>query len=75
MPKGTVLGPALFSLFCNDLPDIVEDYDGEILVYAGDTTIYVAASSHDAVAVVLNVILQKLYNCCCLNHLSVKPSA
>ena len=58
--QGFVLGPTLFSLFCNDLPDIVEDCDDEIHMYADDTTIYVAVSSPDMVAVVLNVILQKL---------------
>ena len=31
--KGSVLGPTLFSLFCNDLPDIVEDCDCEIHMY------------------------------------------
>ena len=48
-PQGSVLGPTLFSLFCNDLPDIVEDCDGEIHMYADDTTIYVAVSSPDMV--------------------------
>ena len=77
VPQGSVLGPTLFSLFCNDLPDIVEDCDDEIHIYADDTTIYVAASSPDMVAVVLNVIIQKLYDWCCFKRLiphPVKPS-
>ena len=64
VPQGSVLGPTLFSLFCNDLPHIVQDCDGEIHMYPDDTTIYAAASSPDMVAVVLNVILQKLYDWC-----------
>ena len=31
----------LFSLFYNDLPDIVSDCDGGLHMYADDTTIYV----------------------------------
>ena len=73
VPQGSVLGPTLFSLFCNDLPDIVEDCDDEIHIYADDTTIYGAASSPDMVAVVLNVIIQKLYDWCCFKRLIPHP--
>ena len=40
VPQGSVLRPFLFSLFCNDLPDIVSDCDGELHMYADDTTMY-----------------------------------
>ena len=38
-------------------------------MYADDTTIYVAESSPDKVVVVLNSVLQKLYEWCCRNNL------
>ena len=42
-------------------------------MYPDDTTIYAAASSPDMVAVVLNVILQKLYDWCCFKRLISHP--
>ena len=69
VPQGSVLGPSLFLLFCNNLPDIAGVIECEIHMYADDTTIYVAESSPDKVLVVLNSVLQKLYEWCCRNRL------
>lgn len=37
--QGSVLGPTLFSLFCNDLPDTAEG-EGVLQMFTDDTTIY-----------------------------------
>ena len=39
-------------------------------MYADDTTLYVVATTHDEVAIMLNKTLKKLYEWCCLNGLS-----
>ena len=69
VPQGSVLGPTLFSLFCNDLRDIAGVRECEIHMYADDTTLYLAESSPDKIVVVLNSVPQKLYEWCCRNRL------
>ena len=49
VPQGSFLGPTLFSLFCSELPSITEYSDGQLHMYADDTTIYVAAPCPDKV--------------------------
>ena len=69
-------GPSLFSLFCNDLPDITEgiDNDPQHHIYAGDATDYVSAATFDLVASKLNEVLARLYTWCCENCLTPHPT-
>ena len=63
VPQGSLLGPILFSLFCNDLLYITEGIDGDqqLHMYADDTTIYVSAPTYDLVASKLNEDLARVY--------------
>ncbi len=40
IPQGTILGPILFSIYINDLPEICPD--ASLQMYADDTVIYVS---------------------------------
>ena len=76
IPQGSVLCPTLFSLFCNDLPDITEGIDGDpqLHMYADDITVYVSAPTFDLVASKLNEVLARLYTWCCENCLTPHPT-
>ena len=53
-----LLGPTLFALFTNDLPENVES--GNVYMYADDTTLYCIGDSADEVVSTLNKALSEL---------------
>ena len=52
VPQGSILGPLLFILHVNDLPNVVNRCS--MLMYADDTVLFYAASRVDALQETLN---------------------
>ena len=58
VPQGTILGPLLFTIFVNDLPDVVQH--STINLYADDTTIYMTDRDPLIVGEKLSADLQRV---------------
>ena len=69
VPQGSLIGPALFILFINDLSDISEEID--ILLYADDTTILLSDSEYENVVFKGNSNLLKIDNWLKCNRLAL----
>lgn len=72
IPQGSLLGPRLYTIYVNDLPDAITL--GNVLnMYADDTTIYCIGKSFDEVCLDLNKVLDKLRIWSLRSKLSIHP--
>ena len=69
VPQGSLLGPRLFSILVNDLPDAISA--GHLYMYADDTTIYCVSKTIEDVIEKLNVAAKELHAWCTKNLLTV----
>ena len=71
--QGSILGPALFNLYINDLPTIPES--GSLESFVDDSKLYLSFPVKDATAVVqlINEDLAKIATWCSYNGLLINP--
>ena len=71
IPQGSLLGPRLYTIYVNDLPDAITL--GNVLMYADDTTIYCIGKGFDEVCLKLNKVFDELRLWSLRSKLSIHP--
>ena len=73
VPQGSILGPALFNLYINDLPTVPEC--GSLESFVDESKLYLSFPVKDATAVVqlISEDLAKIATWCCYNGLLINP--
>jgi len=60
IPQGTILGPILFSLYVNKLPEVSPEFG--LQMYGDDTVVYVFGKSPAVIGSTLTKSFEKVFN-------------
>ena len=69
MPQGSVLGPNLFSIYVNDLPDVPSN--GSLEMFADDVEFYYIGDTMDDVTLNIQTGLDEIGTWCKRNSLTI----
>jgi hypothetical protein len=72
VPQGSVLGPLLFLIFVNDMPNAIQD--NRVRLFADDTNLFIHAKSLTLLEATANECVEALNQWFCYNKLSVNIS-
>ena len=72
VPQGSVLGPILYLIYVNDVPNISNLFSQ--CLFADDTDLIFQSSCKDDLLYKTNVGLNQFYSWCCVNRLSINIS-
>lgn len=64
-PQGSILGPLLFLIYINDLPDYI---NGKVFIYADDTAIVLAGTSPEEIQDLLDGVFEQVDDWCARNQ-------